>query len=707
MNQEVKPEDQQEMLAERFQAFGSRLSKLASEQSAARSQVEQRWLEDIRQFHGEYTEEEKARMQQSDGSQMLANITRNKTNAAEARLQDMLFPTDDRNFGIKPTPVPMLSPMAGSGDEAQKAQIEAEAKAKAEAMQTEIDDQLNESRYPIKALDVIHDAAQIGTGILKGPVIVGRSRKRWTTNPDGMSVLEVVESLDPAVDRVDPWNFYPDMSARTLEEAEFIFERHLWTKKQLREFAKLPGVVRSQLDALVRGDKGGQRIAQDHIDDIRAITGVNAVQSSGKYEVWEYHGPIDKAELMDAIEGSEEEFSEEELEGIDDEVDAVVFFSGQHILKVVINPMDTEEYPYSVFNWEKNESSIFGFGIPYLMRNPAKMMNAAIRMLMDNAGASVSDIIVANREIIRPSDGIWTSNPGKKKLYYLTDKTKTVRDAFAAFSIPNHQVELERIFQIGRQLADEETNMPLIAQGEQSSNITKTSSGMAMLMNSSNIVMRRGVKNWDDDVTRSLIGRYYDWNMQFSDDPAIKGDFSVDARGSGALLVREKQQENLMIYANISASNPELALMRDWKGLDKEISKALEVPHEKLTLSDEEVKKKREAMAQQQPDPTVEIKKAELQIKAQNSQMEFQLKQQQMQIDTQFRELELQERRYLKLVDIASREKITVEQLRANVGLKEMQEKTKRDIAAIHASHSEVDLQLKAYNQAAGYDSFG
>ncbi len=78
-----------------------------------------------------------------------------------------------------------------------------------------------------------------------------------------------------------------------------------------------------------------------------------------------------------------------------------------------------------------------------------------------------------------------------------------------------------------------------------------------------------------------------------------------------------------------------------------------------------------------------------------------------MQIDTQFRELELQQQRDLKLVDIASREKITVEQLRANVGLKEMQEKTKRDIAAINASHSEVDLQLKAQNQAAGYDSFG
>ena len=44
--------------------------------------------------------------------------------------------------------------------------------------------------------------------------------------------------------------------------------------------------------------------------------------------------------------------------------------------------------------------------------------------------------------------------------------------------------------------------------------------------------------------------------MQFSDRPEIKGDFSIEARGSGALLVREKQQENLMIYSNISSNNP-------------------------------------------------------------------------------------------------------------------------------------------------------
>ena len=141
-------------IAERLHTFASRLSRLASEQVGKRSQVEQRWLDDLRQYHGEYAADEAAGLSRSKGSQVFVNITRNKTNAAEARLQDMLFPTDDRNFGIYPTPVPELDNLAaeqpqtpeehGPVEIARRIQNQAEQSAK--MMQDVIDDQLVESR---------------------------------------------------------------------------------------------------------------------------------------------------------------------------------------------------------------------------------------------------------------------------------------------------------------------------------------------------------------------------------------------------------------------------------------------------------------------------------------------------------------------------------------------------------------------------------
>ena len=355
-------EDYELEIAERLHIFATRLSKLAAEQVSKRSQIEQRWLEDLRQFHGEYAADEAARLAKAQGSEVFVNITRNKTNAAEARLQDMLFPTDDRNFAISPTPVPEIDALAEqpAGDPTDPVraarELQALAKKASELMQTEIDDQLVESRFQIKARDIIHDACQLGTAVIKGPVIIGRTKKRWDVMPDGMSQLVVVEALEPNVERVDPWDFFPDMSARSIDDAEFVFERRRMSKKQLRDMAKLPGVMTEQVREVVRGGPKESHIARDFIDDIRNITGINTVGEGNRYEIWEYHGPISKSEMMDALSMQDDFIDQDEIDELDDEIEAVVFFSGDRVLKVALNPMDSDERPYSVFNWEKDES---------------------------------------------------------------------------------------------------------------------------------------------------------------------------------------------------------------------------------------------------------------------------------------------------------------------------------------------------------------
>lgn len=729
-------------VAERLHTFAHRLGTLCSEQVAKKNQIEQRWLDDLRQYHGEYAADEATKLARAKGSEIFVNITRNKTNAAEARLQDMLFPTDDRNFGLYSTPVPELdyvsrqTPQAPDEEEpiAEARKIKAFANDAAMAMQEVIDDQLLESRYHIKARDIIHDACQLGTSVIKGPIIIGRTKKRWDVMPDGMSVMQIVEALEPTVERVDPWDFFPDMSAKHIGEAEFVFERRRLSKKQLREMAQLPGVLVSQLREIVKGAAKDTHKAQDFTDDIRNITGVNTVGEGNKYEIWEYHGPISKTELIDAMSMSEDEVDYEEVDELDDEIEATVFFCGERVIKVSVNPMESDDRPYSVFNWEKDESSIFGFGVPCLMRSAQKVINASWRMMMDNAGLSVADQIVVNKELLYPADGSWDMTP--KKIWYLRDKTRSVGEAFATFSTPSHQAELANIFGMARQLADEETNLPLIAQGEMGPHTTKTSSGMAMLMNSSNIVLRKAVKNWDDDITRPLITRFYDFNMQFNDKAEIKGDFSIEARGSGALLVREKQQENLMIYSNLSMSIPEFAKRRDWAELDREIAKSLEVPYDQITLGEEEMAE-REAQAMemaqmQQQDPGADKAAVEMQLK----QLDLQIKQGRLQLDSQkaaaalqqdqaemqadmqlevarmeqIERLELQKlqaQAQLKQMELDAKYQINSETLLTKTGIEAQKIRTDRDKAAATTNLRLTDSQLKSRNLDQGFDTFG
>ena len=86
------------------------LSAEIAKREQRRGPLEKRWLEDLRQYHGVY-EKNIADILRNDAERSSAfiNITRPKTNAWRARLGDMLFPNDEKNWGIDPTPVPTLT----------------------------------------------------------------------------------------------------------------------------------------------------------------------------------------------------------------------------------------------------------------------------------------------------------------------------------------------------------------------------------------------------------------------------------------------------------------------------------------------------------------------------------------------------------------------------------------------------------------------
>lgn len=731
-------EEERQHLAETLNGLGQKLHRLAHEQVAARQQIENRWLKDLRQYHGEYTADEVARMREADSSQVYVNITRNKTRAGIARLADMLLPNDDRNFGLKPTPVPATSKageamqqqgmpagqagqaamMGGAGQQPgqdpQKSEQEQLDQA-ARAMQQQIEDDFTEARYNAHTRDVIDDACKLGAGILKGPTIVNRARRAWVTDPQtGQSVLELQEELRPSLERVDPWDFFPDMSACDMREAEFVFERKLLNRKQLRDLAELPGVLDDQLRRALE-DENGQHIAQDRRDELRAITGVDTVVSDARWELWEYWGPLDKDELRSA-----------KVEVDDDplvEYTGTVLMVGPHVIKAAINPLDTDDLPYSVFNWETDRSSIFGFGIPYLMRHPQRVVNAAWRMMMDNAGLSAGPQIVINKRAVTPADGSWTVRP--RKVWHATGDAQ-VEHAFQVFSIASNQADLFAIFQAAQQLADTETNLPILLQGEgvDAGPGGKTLGGMQMLMNNSNIVLRSAVKNFDDGITEPTVTRFYDFHMIYTDRAEIKGDFDIQARGSSVLVAREEQQEKLIMLTQVAGNNPLFAQMTDWHGLYKEILRSMQIPVETVVKPEEKIAEEQK-QSQEQQDPETQLKVAELQVKqqelqlkAQQQQAEHQLKSQAQQFDQQYKAAQLQSDQERTRTEMALKEGLTLAQLEHKAGLEsakleaEMQKtaaqlQTTRDAKAAELTEAQNDRMAREANLAEGFDSYG
>jgi hypothetical protein len=723
------PEDMQIRQAERLQAFGHSMSQQRDEWIRSRYSygVDKRWLEDEDQYNAKDNVNKAASQMMTSVEQgypvttqqakphrstVFIGLTRQKTNAAEARIADILLPTDDRNWGIQPTPVPKMVEMgrddrlAGDGNTGQplthpetgqplrmkdvaRAAMEA-ARNKAKAMENEIDDQLVECDYNGELRKMIHNAAVLGTGVIKGPIVTSRTRKAWQpikdANGETVHQIEIVKELSPASFSIDPRNCFPDPACgETIHNGKGIYEREQMTGRQVRDLAKQPGFMRDQLrKVLEEGPKRAAVFQELKDDDQRDV-------ARATFEMWTYWGEVDHEDLEAAgIDMGEKDVLRT--------VSACVVMINNTVVKAFPNPLEGGDLPYDFYVWEKVANSVWGYGIPYLMRAQQKVLNAAWRQMMDNAGVSSGPQIVVKPNTIQPADKQWQLSA--RKIWYATDDVEDVSKAFATFEFNSHQEELANIIKMAMELADQETGVPTIMQGEKGA-APDTVGGMQMLMNSANVVLRRLVKQFDDMVTKPHIRRYYDYNMLYNEDEEVKGDFSIDARGSSALLVRDVQNQ---AFLNLLAAgaNPVYGMYLDTQKLFEKALQAQHIDPAEIFKSEEELEKIKEQQAQAeaqggQPDPRIaaaqiraESDKARVEAQNQGDMAELQTRQQIAQLNHDADMAALQVTREIEMLKLANAQNLTIEQIKAKLADTAIRERGRKELFA-----AEQNLKLR------------
>lgn len=713
-----------EKKAERLQLLQAMLVQRRREavQARAASGVERRWLDDMDSYHGRdaVNRRQDVVMTAASGGSMgpranspgdsaagnrstvFVQLTRQKTNTAAARCADMLYPMDDKNWGIKPTPVPQLMQtvkgrmgqqqvMANgvplnhpdTGAALTYADLAAEqmamAQEKAKAMEKEIDDQLTECQFNAEGRKAIQDAAMLGTGILKGPSVINQVKKKWvpqtSTDANGktttVQVLQILEQIRPRTYRVDPWNFFPDPACgEDVQCGAYVYEREYMPGRELARLAKVPGYNAYALMQCLQ--EGPQHVGAEDgagTDMLRAQG--DAYDRAGAYddkrfELWTYTGDVSRDDLEAAGVNVPDD-----LETWLTTYSGVFVLCNNRIIKAMLNPLDTGDFPYDVFVWERMTLSPFGVGIPFLMRYAQRTLNAAWRAMLDNMALSSGPQIIMNKSAVKPADGQWSLTA--RKLWFMEDG-EDVQKAFFVFEIPSHQQEISNIIEIAQKFADEETSLPQIAQGEKGT-APDTVGGMSILMNSANTVLRRLVKNYDDQITRPHLRRYYDWNMAYNPDESIKGDFEIDARGSSVLIVRDQQQQAVMQMFEF-AQNPVFGIYVD---PEKLFIKGLEMNH--LTPDDvmrtpEQIAQKQKELAQQKPPTDPRVQAAQIQaearikeasISAQGEEAYIQTQQQIGRDDHAATMAEMQMKRELAILDYANKNQMQLTQVKADL----------------------------------------
>ena len=552
--------EQPEQQSIQLQALGVRLVAEFAQAEAERLLTEQRWLRDLRQYKGQY-DPEIEKLIDPKRSRAFVRKTRVKVKTADSRVMDLLFPAgSEKNWDVDTTPVPSMPDeirvqvqrqLQASGqpvtEEALKDQLLKIAKTRAKAMGKVIEDQLTEVRYKLISNQVVHSGHLYGTGILKGPLIEKRVRTKFV-HESGRWVAKNEEYIVPFIDFVPVWRFYPDMSASTLEQCRYVYERHQMTRSDLAALASRKSFDGAKIIDYLKGNPDGLIKLRYHENELKVMGDrpANQGKAGGQYEILERWGWLTGEQLREVGVQVEDERLHESF------FSNVWLLPDGSVIKAVLQPINGVTWPYHLYYFDKDETSIFGEGLPAIIRDDQTTINASVRMMLDNAGITSGTMLEVNPSLLHPLTKADEVFPWK---VWLRNETRPGEAAVRAVQLPNGLPPLQAMKEMFESHADEVSAIPRYMQGESVNNgAAGTASGMSMLMGAVNIVIKDLITSWDEGVTRSFISSLYRWNMQFNGDDGIKGDFDVKARGTASLIAKEVRARQLNEFAQMTAN---------------------------------------------------------------------------------------------------------------------------------------------------------
>jgi len=601
----------------------------------AREHDEARWLQAYHNFRGLYPKHVKFR--ESEKSKVFIKVTKTKVIAAFGQLVDVIFGTGQFPIGVKETKIPegvssykhldtapgietsapvetteekgnpfdvgyegdgkVLKPGAtfSSGESAFENAIEeaglsfvdgpspnpqtleiAPAKSAARLMEKLIHDQIEESNGSSELRNALFESALFGTGVVKGPFNYNKTLSRWEKDEaTGERSYNPLFVRVPRIEFVSIWDFFPDPNATTMEDCEYTFHRHKMNRSQLRGLAKLPHFNKDQIRECLQ--MGSNYIEKDYETELKDDQ-TTEEYGDGLFEVLEYWGVMDAQYAKEA--GMDLPNEVDDL----DEVQVNAWISNGKLLRGVVNPFTPYRLPYNAFPYERNPYSFFGIGVAENMDDSQQIMNGHARMAIDNLALSGSLVFDVDESALVGGQSM-EIYPGK----VFRRQAGMQGQAIHGLKFPNTSQENMMMFDKFRQLADEQTGIPSYSHGQTGvQSMTRTASGMSMLLGAASLNIKTVVKNIDDFLLKPLGKSYYQWNMQFFEGELdIEGDLEVQAMGTNSLMQKEVRSQRLTMFLQ-TAQNPAIAPFVKISKIVSELAYSLDLDPDEILNDPEE-----------------------------------------------------------------------------------------------------------------------
>ena len=464
-------------------------------------------------------------------------------------------------FEAGPSPIPEAPEIAPAKDAARN-------------MEKLIHDQIDESNGSTELRNAMFEATLFGTGIVKGPFNFNKTLHKWVEDDEGR-YYEPTFVRVPRIEFVSVWDFFPDPNATSIEECEYVVHRHKLNKSQLRALRKMPYFDEEAIrDCMMLGPNYVEKDYEYELKDDQRMSDMG----SSRFEVLEYWG------LMDAEYAKEIGMDLPEDVDTLDEIQINAWVCNGIILRAVVNPFTPHRIPYNAFPYERNPYSFFGIGVAENMNDSQQIMNGHARMAIDNLALSGSLVFDVDETMLVGGQSMEVY-PGK----VFKRQSGMPGQAIHGLKFPNTSQENMMMFDKFRQLADEQTGIPSYSHGMTGvQSMTRTASGMSMLLGAASLNIKTVVKNLDDFLLKPLGKAYFQWNMQFFEGKLeTKGDLEIKAMGTNSLMQKEVRSQRLTMFLQ-TAQNPAVAPFVKMSKLISELAYSLDLDPDEILNDPEE-----------------------------------------------------------------------------------------------------------------------
>lgn len=565
-------------------------------------------------------------------SRAFVQATRPRVQTAVSMIVPIILPPGDNAWTIDPTPQPYMPKLvealiaANTPPDEIRARVAMKAQEAADSMTQKVEDGLVDSNFNSLVIRSMLDLCLYGTSVIMGPLVKNNEECNDKPEEGEPGVLRTIanrvktlimgkpqaeefeEKYSPSLEVISPFDFYPDPGARIIEECNSVIVRKVLNRAQLRDFRDVEGFNAEKIDEMLERFPDGNW-SPEYWESIVNISNAQIQMNApnGRFVCLVRWGYVSGKDLQKAGVDVPKDLLEEQ-------VMANMWVIGNRVISVRVSDLHRDRVPFYVTPYSVVPHTIWGAGVAEFMFDSQDAINACERAKMDNMALSSRPQVVVNTDRLAQGTNALEIRAGK---IWAVRESEISQGKPVEFFVPECRLDqIKSVQQDAMAFSQEQTTIPnlLMGMGGEGTH-NRTSSGASMQFNAAITPLKAVIFNIEQNLIIPLITSVAKFYAMFSQDPSIKGDYRVNARGVQGLMSREAVASKVSQFMQFAGQNPQWSERIDLDMVFKLMVKDSGLENENIVLPESTYQKKKQQDQQQQQQQQMQMIQAQNQPK--------------------------------------------------------------------------------------------